>query len=219
MRKLFLVSVLSLVMIFLGVGFIGAAEMDKEVAPGDFETVFDELDMGFENLISVLENDAGPVIGIGISVQFDEQIEIVKVYKNTPAEIVGMQEGDKIISVNGKTFYSYIEFKKEVVASAVPVRILKIEFMRGNEKMTVRTKARIIREDKTNEANLLIEKVKKEGNALLLHTRLAIDAANSGLPGQKMNEQTVKDANNTISNFLSWYSESHESIKNLLSIK
>lgn len=222
MRKLFSVLVLSLVMIFAISFPVFSAEaemMDREIISAHPNEVFDMVNDSFKDMVLRLENEAGPMVGIGIAVNFSEEKEwgmaVARVYMNTPAEIAGMQEGDKIIAINGKTFSSFGEFRQEIQSSSVPMRILRIDFIRDHTKMTVITKARILRGDRTNEAQALLEKVKKEGNSLLMRARAATDlvASNSD------NKRFTMDADNAISDFWDWYFESYKAVDNLLSIE
>lgn len=224
MRKLFSVLILSLVMIFaVSFPIFGAEtemiDMDKEMISTHPNEVFDMVNDSFKGMVLRLENEAGPMVGIGIAVNFSEEEEegmtIAMVYMNTPAEIAGMQEGDKIIAINGKTFSSFGEFRQEIQSSSVPMRILKIDLIRDHTKMTVITKARILRGDRTNEAQALLEKVKKEGNSLFAKVRSATDlvASNSD------DKQFMMHRDNAISDFLDWYFESYKAVNDLLSIE
>lgn len=228
MRKLFSVLVFSLVMIF-SVSFpvfsaeIGIIKIDMEMLDAEIISAYPSaikfmINDSFDDMVLRLKNETGPMVGIGIAVQFNEQeIEIVKVYKDTPAEIVGMREGDKITAINGKIFSSSEEFVKEIRSSSVPMRILKIDFIRGNTEMTVNTKARILRDDKTSEAQVLSDKIKKEGNPFLMKAQAAIDLVSSNPSSD--NKQFAVDAQNVISSFWNWYLESYKAVDDLFSIK
>jgi RIP metalloprotease RseP len=45
-----------------------------------------------------------------IGIETFQELFVAKIYKNTPAQRAGLQEGDKIISVNGEKLFSYSQF-------------------------------------------------------------------------------------------------------------
>ncbi|MBI2591219.1 MAG: PDZ domain-containing protein [Candidatus Brennerbacteria bacterium] len=199
------VSFLAMVLILGMAFFIPAFGADMETTAGDLNT---SMRAGFDSLALMIKDQAGPFIGIGVALQFDEesnQFEIMEVLTNTPAEIAGMQKGDKITTINGKTFLSQEELAKEIRASAVPGRKLKIELIRDNSNMIIESKARVLREDKTYEAQALLERVEKEGTKILQEADLAMDLAIASSSNNEDGKKLISDANEKINNFWEWY--------------
>lgn len=78
-----------------------------EVWESAFRGIFDNLDdhstyFTKEEYEKFYENLSGEFSGIGVGImEFEEGLYVTKVYKNSPAEKVGMKSGDLIIKANG----------------------------------------------------------------------------------------------------------------------
>lgn len=78
-----------------------------EVWESAFKGIFNNLDdhstyFTKEEYTNFYENLSGEFCGIGVGImEFEEGLYVTKVYKNSPAEKVGMKNGDLIIKANG----------------------------------------------------------------------------------------------------------------------
>jgi S1-C subfamily serine protease len=79
-------------------------------------------------------------IGINCA-EVGEQIRVVRVSDDSPADVAGLQAGDRIIGIDGTRVARLEDLWKRLWAGATPEREVRLEIERGGERQTLSVQA------------------------------------------------------------------------------
>jgi S1-C subfamily serine protease len=72
------------------------------------------------------------LLGIYFRAVPGDGVEVLRVYPNTPAEHIGLEVGDVIVSVNGRAVTSTVDFRRAMNDSGGQVRLRVRDVRTGN---------------------------------------------------------------------------------------
>lgn len=98
-----------------------------------------------EEMESLVASNSGEYSGIGISVFWndEEQVEVYKVFEDTPAQEAGLQVGDLIIGANGETEFENLDSLVSIVKGESGTSV-ELTILRDNEELSFTVERRQI---------------------------------------------------------------------------
>lgn len=126
----------------LGIGSLAmrdVAGLDQESRPGNMFVPVDLLKPILAELRAKGASSASARPWIGVNcVEQDGEIRIVRVSDDSPADVAGLQAGDRILRIDGTAVARLDELWKRLWAGTAPEREVRLEILRDGQKQELR---------------------------------------------------------------------------------
>jgi serine protease Do len=128
----------------VGIGslFVMDAVTKGERLPGNMFVPIDLLKPVLDEMIATGKQKGGtrPWIGLN-SVEEDGRLKVIRVSSDGPAEQAGIQAGDIVLSLGGKTIESQADFYRRLWAAGAPGVEVTLKVLKGSEVVDVKVRS------------------------------------------------------------------------------
>ncbi|NRF68058.1 serine protease [Aquincola sp. S2] len=125
----------------VGIGSLIVADAagGDERLPGNMFVPIDLLSPIFDELLRVGSSTSSKRAWIGINcVEHDGAVRIVRINDDSPADVAGLQAGDKIVRIDGADVHALEELWTRLWSGGEPEREVVLDIQRNGEAQTVR---------------------------------------------------------------------------------